>query len=162
MTFSDLFKVTIIQRQITWKWYNVQLYLQWPTDRKSYMIYQTARFSMTLNDAYHLFQGHAVLWSWISQKRYNIQTQFQWNTNRDLHTPYSTVSFRMTLSDFFWVTSQNIQWHEASRGLCDSWASCSFSSPLRNRGFLEILLTFLTQSTADLIPCLAKWLTPTR
>jgi len=27
MTFSDLFKVTIIQRQIAWKWYNIQLYL---------------------------------------------------------------------------------------------------------------------------------------
>jgi len=31
MTFSDLYKVMIIQRQITWKWYNIQLYLQWPT-----------------------------------------------------------------------------------------------------------------------------------
>jgi len=29
ITFSDLIKVTIIQRQITWKWYNIQLYLQW-------------------------------------------------------------------------------------------------------------------------------------
>jgi len=28
MTFSDLFKVTMIQRQITRKWYNIQLYLQ--------------------------------------------------------------------------------------------------------------------------------------
>jgi len=28
MTFSDLFKVTMIQRQITWKWYNILLYLQ--------------------------------------------------------------------------------------------------------------------------------------
>ena len=27
MTFSDLFKVTIIQCQITLKWYNIQLYL---------------------------------------------------------------------------------------------------------------------------------------
>jgi len=36
MTFNDLFKVTIIQRQITWKWYNIELYLQWPTNRKSY------------------------------------------------------------------------------------------------------------------------------
>jgi len=26
MTFSDLFKVIIIQRQITWKWYNIPLY----------------------------------------------------------------------------------------------------------------------------------------
>jgi len=23
MTFSDLFKVTIIQRQVRWKWYNI-------------------------------------------------------------------------------------------------------------------------------------------
>jgi len=36
MTFNDLFKVTLIQRHITWKWYNIQLYLQWPTNRKSY------------------------------------------------------------------------------------------------------------------------------
>jgi len=48
MTFSDLFKVTIIQRQITWKRYNIQLYTQWPTNRKSYMICRTALFSMTL------------------------------------------------------------------------------------------------------------------
>jgi len=39
MTFSDLFKVTIIQRQITKKRYNIQLYLQWRTNRKSYMLY---------------------------------------------------------------------------------------------------------------------------
>ena len=62
MTFSDLFKITIIQRRITWKWYNIQLYLQWPTNRKSYMIYQTAPFSMTLNDPYPQFQGYAILW----------------------------------------------------------------------------------------------------
>jgi len=65
MTFSDLFKVTIIQRQITWKWYNIQLSLQWPTNRKLYMIYRTAPFSMTLNDPYSQFQGHAMLWRWI-------------------------------------------------------------------------------------------------
>jgi len=50
------FKVTIIQRQITWKWYNIQLYLQWPTNRKPYMIYRTAPFSMTLNDPYPSFK----------------------------------------------------------------------------------------------------------
>jgi len=27
-------KVTMIQRQITWKWYNIQLSLQWPTNKK--------------------------------------------------------------------------------------------------------------------------------
>jgi len=32
------------------------LYLQWPTNRKSYMIYPTAPFSMTLNDLYPSFK----------------------------------------------------------------------------------------------------------
>jgi len=55
-TFSDLFKVTIIQRQITWKWYSIQLYLQLPTNRKSYMIYRMTPFSMTLNDPIFSFK----------------------------------------------------------------------------------------------------------
>jgi len=38
-------KVTIIQRQITRKWYNIELCLQWLTNRKSYMICRTAPFS---------------------------------------------------------------------------------------------------------------------
>jgi len=58
--YNPDFKVTIIQRQITGKWYNVHLCLQWPTNRKSYMIYRTAPFSMTLNDLYPRFQGPAI------------------------------------------------------------------------------------------------------
>ena len=58
VTYNPDFEVTIIQRQITRKWYNIDLYLQWPTNRKSYIniypskiyIYQKAPFSMTLND----------------------------------------------------------------------------------------------------------------
>jgi len=60
MTFSDLFKVMIVQRQITSKWYNIQLYLQWPTNRKSYMIYLTAPFSMTFNDPYPQLSRHSL------------------------------------------------------------------------------------------------------
>jgi len=45
VTYNPDFKVTIIQRQITRKWYNIQLYLQWSTNRKSYMIYRTAPFN---------------------------------------------------------------------------------------------------------------------
>jgi len=41
-----------MQRQITKKRYKIELYLQWRTNRKSYMIYRTAPFSMTLNDPY--------------------------------------------------------------------------------------------------------------
>jgi len=36
------------------------------------MIYQTAQFSMTLNEPW--FQGHSIYWLWISQKWYEIQT----------------------------------------------------------------------------------------
>jgi len=54
------FKVTIIQRQITRKWYNIQLYLQLLTNKKSYVIYRTAPISMTLNNPYPWFQGHTI------------------------------------------------------------------------------------------------------
>ena len=73
MTFSDLFKVTMIQRQITWKWYNIQLSLQWPTNKKSYDLSNGAIFS-DLERPLPQFQGHAVFWRWISQKRYDMQT----------------------------------------------------------------------------------------
>ena len=93
VTYNPDFKVTIIERQITRKRYKIELYLQWPTNRKSYYDLSNgtifndlerplppvsrSRHSLTLN---------------ISEYR-----QLQWSTNRDLHTPYSTVSFRMTL-----------------------------------------------------------------
>jgi len=46
----------IIPRQITQKRYKIELYLQWRTNRKSYMIYRTAPFSMTSNDPYPGFK----------------------------------------------------------------------------------------------------------
>jgi len=88
--YIPYFKITIIQLQITWKWYNIELCLQWPTNRKSY---RNAPFSMTLNDPYPPISRSRHFWCWISQKRYDIQILFEWNTNRDLHAPYSTVLF---------------------------------------------------------------------
>jgi len=38
------------------------------------MICRTALFSMTLNHLYPQFQGHAILWRWMSQKRYDIHS----------------------------------------------------------------------------------------
>jgi len=104
MIFSDLFKVTIIQRQITWIWYNIQLYLQWPTNSKSCMIYRTAPFSMTLNDPNLQFQGYAILWRWISHKRYDtgyrhfneVLTRTYTSPTQQCHFVWSWV----TLSDF--------------------------------------------------------------
>jgi len=56
VTYNPDLKVTIIQRQTTRKWYNIKVYLRWRIDRKSHMIYQTALFSMTLNDPYPGFK----------------------------------------------------------------------------------------------------------
>ena len=59
LTLSDLlpvFKVTLFYIQTTRKWYKIQLYLQWQTDIKSYMIYRTAPFSMTLNNPNPVFK----------------------------------------------------------------------------------------------------------
>ena len=54
MTLSDLYPRfqghDIIQCQITRKWHKIELSLQWPTNRKSHIVYRTAPFSMTLND----------------------------------------------------------------------------------------------------------------
>ena len=33
--YNPYFKVTINKRQVTQKWYNIELCLQWPTNRKS-------------------------------------------------------------------------------------------------------------------------------
>jgi len=75
MTFSDLFKNMMIQRQRTWKWYNIQLHLRWPTNKKSYDLAISSVFNdLERRHPYPQFQGHAVFWHWISQKRYDIQT----------------------------------------------------------------------------------------
>ena len=108
------------ERQITWKWYNIQLYLQWLTNRKSYMIYRTAPFSM--NGPYPQFQGHDILWRWIPRKRYEIQIVSIILFNGILIGTYSTVSFRpwVTLSE---LTKYSMT-RSVARSLCDSWASC--------------------------------------
>jgi len=80
------------------------------------MIYRTAPFSMTLNDPFSQFQGHAI----FDAEYLRSGTIYMHSFNGDLHTPYSTVSFRMTLSNLakYSLTTS------AARSLCDSWASC--------------------------------------
>jgi len=71
-------------------------------------MYRTEPFSMTLNDPYPRFQGHAILWGWISQRRYENRHSFNGILigygPSDIHTPYLTVSFRMTLDDLEWLS----------------------------------------------------------
>jgi len=120
MTYNPDFQVTIIQRQITRKRYNIELLLQWLTNRKSYIVYRTAPCSMTFSD---LFPGFKVTPFFDAEYLRNgtRYRQFQWNANMDIHTPYSTVSFRMTVSEFEWLGE--ILTRSVARSLCDRWAS---------------------------------------
>ena len=72
---------------------------QWRTNRKSYTIYRTAPFSMTLNNPWPSFQGHAILWRWISHKRLNIRPWLLWKANRKPHPSFQMVSVTVTSSD---------------------------------------------------------------
>jgi len=125
MALSDLFKVTIIQRQITWKWYNIQLYLQWPTNRESRIwsikrrhfqwpwTTPTPSFKVTsFFNAEYLMNGTTYRHSFneILTGTYTRPTQqchFEWPC--------------MTLSDL----EKYSMTRSVARSLCDSWASCS-------------------------------------
>jgi len=114
MTFGDLFKVTIIQRQITWKWYNILLYLQWPTNKKSCIIYRTAPFSMILNDPYPIFMVTPFF-----DAEYLINgTTYRHSFNEiPIHNTHALLDSVIS-NDLEWPwVSKNIQWQEASRGL---------------------------------------------
>jgi len=140
MTFSDLqprFQGHDFQRQITRKWCNIELCLQWPTNRKSYMIHRTAPFSMTLNDPYPRFQGHAFLTLNILRNG-TIYRHFNGMLIGTYTHPIQQCRFEwpcVILSDLakYSMTSS------VARSLCDSWASCC----LREGGsHLNIAITF--------------------
>ena len=67
------------------------------------MVYQTAPFSMALNNPKPSFQGHDILWRWLSHKRLNIRLLLQ-NGNRKPYSSFRTVPFPMTLSDLDWLS----------------------------------------------------------
>jgi len=121
MTFSDLFKVTIIQRKITWKWYNIQVYLQWPTNRKSYMIYRTAPFSMTLNDP-----SFKITPFFDAEYRIN-GTTYRHSFNEILIGTYTRPTQQCHF-EWSWVTLCDLAEYSTTRSvarsLCDSRASC--------------------------------------
>jgi len=130
MTFSDLFKVTIIQRQITWKWYNTQLYLLWPTNSRVYIERRHFQWSWTTPtrsfkvtpffDAEYLINGMTYRHSFdeIPIGTYTCLTQ-------QCHFEWPWVS----LSD---LAKYSIT-RSIARSLCDSWASC-FESGLGAKG----------------------------
>jgi len=103
-------------------------YLQWRTNRKSYMIYRTAPFSMTLNDPYSRFQGHAILWRQITLN--NAETVRDTDRFNGILTGTYTRPTQQSHFEWSWVTSSDLArysmtWSVAhALSLCDSWASC--------------------------------------
>jgi len=63
-----------ILRHITKKCYKIELFLQWQTNSKWYIIYWVAPHSATLNDPYTRFHSHTMISCWISRERYEIDT----------------------------------------------------------------------------------------
>jgi len=88
-----------------------QLYLQWPTNRKSYIIYRTAPFSMTLK------MTLLKVTPFFDAEYLRIGTTYRHSFNEILIGTYTRPTQQC---HFEWpgvTLSQNIQWHEASRGL---------------------------------------------
>ena len=133
MTLSDFnrdFKVTIIQRHITRKWYKIELYLEWPTNRKSYnavsngaifndlerslppVSISPSRHSLTLRCGTrytHSFNGILIGGTCTRPTRQCLLNDLDWPWVRDL------TKYLMTRS--------------IARSLCNSWASCAYCYP---------------------------------
>ena len=88
LTFNDLFKVTIIRRQITWKWYNIAYsytYNNRPIKSRIAIICRTAPFQWPWTTRTPSFKV-TPFFDAEYHRNGTAYRQFQWNTNRDLHT----------------------------------------------------------------------------
>jgi len=96
VTYYPDFKITIIQRQITRKWYNIELYYNGRA-------IDSRIWSWTLNDRYPRFQGQDVL----DAEYLRNNTRYRHSFNGILIGTYrlpTQQSFRMTLSDLEWLS----------------------------------------------------------
>ena len=115
--------------QITRKWYKVDL--QWLTISKSYMIYRITPYSATLNDPYLRFQGHTIIWCWVSQKWDDI---YRHSFNGILIGTYTRPTQQCHF-EWRWVNLSDLAKYSmtrsVARSLCNSWAtSCCSPSPV--------------------------------
>jgi len=112
------------------KLYKIELCIQWPTNRKSYIIYRTAPFSMTFNDLYSRFQGYAI----FDAKYLRNGTIYRHSFNGILITTYTRPTQQCRF-EWPWVILSDIakcsMTRSVARSLCDSWASC-FIPPLHS------------------------------
>ena len=113
MVITDMFEWPLISHDYSTSnnlkmvQHRVIAYLQWPTNRKSYMLYRTAPLSMNLTTHTPCFKVTTFF-----RAKYLRNTTFRHSFNEILiGTYYSTVSFQLTLSDFEWLSN------DASRGV---------------------------------------------
>jgi len=113
----------ITQRQIDNGTTYSYTYNCWPIESRI-MIYRTASFSMTLHHPHSRFQGHTILWRWISRKRYDIHS-----FNGILIGTYTRPTQQCRF-EWPWVILSDLTKYSTTRSvarfLCDSWASCVF------------------------------------
>jgi len=103
------------------------------------MIYRTTPFSMTLNDPYPHFQGHAILWCWISQKRTTCRDSVTEILIRTYTRPTQQSHFEwpsVILSDI----AKYSMTQSVAQSLCDSWASCLLSKHICSTSFPSVWL----------------------
>ena len=130
LVWVTFFKVTIIERQITRKWYNIELYLQWMTNRiESRSIWSSV-------------ERHHFQWPWMTTTpSFKVTlffdavylrngTRYRHSCNEILVGTYSTVSFGMILSDLEWLSKIFIDTKRRA-------------VPLRQLSFLLLLLVLV-------------------
>jgi len=121
VTYNPDFKITIIQRQITRKWCIIELYLQWPTNRRPFMICRMAPFSMT-------FKDHGFKVTPFFDAEYLINgTTYKHSFNEILIGTY-TCPTQQCHFEWPWVILSDLAKYSTTRSVarfrCDSWASC--------------------------------------
>ena len=158
MTSNPDFKITIVQGQITRKWYNICL--QWPTNKKSYYDLSNGAIFNDLERLLPPVSRSLHFLHWISQKRYDIQFN---GILIGTYTPTPTPQCRF---EWPWVTFNDLAKYsmtrsvEASRGLSAIaelliYRATRMHSAVKNRRIADIARTMPSQYV-----CLSVCLTP--
>ena len=115
----------IIQRQITKKRYKKELYLQWRTNIKSYMVYWKAPFSMTWTTP----TAACKIMLFIDAEYLRNGTRYRRSFNEILIGTYTRPTQRCHF-EWQWVTLSDITKYSMTRSiarpLCDSRPTCSY------------------------------------
>jgi len=145
MTFSDLFKVTIIQTSNNFKNGTIDscTYNGRPIESRIRSIER--RHLMTLNDSYTEFQGHAI----FDAEHLKNGTTYRHSVIEILIGTYTRLTQQCHF-EWPWVTLSDLAKYSmtrsVARSICVSWASCLYSTRNKISEFYKIspVLTKIT------------------